>query len=162
MPSGLHSFKQGATGTEDFASPEYNFESQGHKLREQGNTETALRADRAWEANRSKHNEICLCMQDSAWGYNAEAEHFEPDYIRGFLAYALNNNCNLLCNTGPLPDGSIHSHDAKTLKECGNQIRKNGWPTAEEIHVPDRGLKKKSAGEGGGERKDKNVGALAE
>jgi hypothetical protein len=31
-------------------------------------------------------------------------------------------------NTGPLPDGSIHPVDAKTLKEVGRRIREKGWP----------------------------------
>jgi len=30
---------------------------------------------------------------------------------------------NLLLNTGPLPDGSIHPDDVKTLREVGRRLR---------------------------------------
>ena len=42
------------------------------------------------------------------------------------LADARRQNCNLLLNTGPLPDGSIHPEDARTLREVGRRIRENG------------------------------------
>ena len=35
---------------------------------------------------------------------------------------------NLLLNTGPLPDGSIHAGDAETLRRVGERIRKRGFP----------------------------------
>ncbi|MEI7808951.1 MAG: alpha-L-fucosidase, partial [Verrucomicrobiota bacterium] len=44
------------------------------------------------------------------------------------LAQAFGQNCNLLMNTGPLGDGSIHPSDVKTLREVGKRIRANGWP----------------------------------
>jgi alpha-L-fucosidase len=36
---------------------------------------------------------------------------------------------NLLLNTGPMPDGSIHPEDVTTLREVGRTITKNGFPT---------------------------------
>ena len=39
------------------------------------------------------------------------------------LADAHSQNCNLLLNTGPLPDGSIHADDVKTLREVGSISR---------------------------------------
>ena len=39
------------------------------------------------------------------------------------LDLADRQNCNLLLNTGPLPDGSIHPMDIKTLKEVGQQLQ---------------------------------------
>jgi alpha-L-fucosidase len=39
-------------------------------------------------------------------------------------------NCNLLLNTGPLPDGSIHPEDVHTLREVGRRIRAHRWPTS--------------------------------
>jgi alpha-L-fucosidase len=44
------------------------------------------------------------------------------------LKFALLKNANLLLNTGPLPDGSIHPEDIKTLREVGKRIREYGWP----------------------------------
>ncbi len=46
------------------------------------------------------------------------------------LAAAFDQDCNLLLNTGPLPDGSIHRKDAATLREVGRHIRESGWPLA--------------------------------
>ena len=43
------------------------------------------------------------------------------------LAYPVAGN--LLLNTGPLPDGSIHPEDVQTLREVGRRIRAHGWPT---------------------------------
>ena len=38
------------------------------------------------------------------------------------LQEASDQNCNLLLNTGPLPDGSIHPEDVVTLKEVGKRL----------------------------------------
>jgi alpha-L-fucosidase len=46
------------------------------------------------------------------------------------LAGAWGQHCNLLLNTGPLPDGSIHPEDVRTLREVGRRIRAHGWPSA--------------------------------
>ena len=39
------------------------------------------------------------------------------------LAKAQGMPANLLLNTGPLPDGSIHPEDVKTLKEVGRRLK---------------------------------------
>ena len=127
-PELLIAYKQGATGDEDFASPEFNFQSQGRRLREQGHPEAAERADSAWALNRIKHNEICMTLQENGWGYNKDSRHLSADQVWSRLEYALANNCNLLANVGPLPDGSIHPDDVKTLREVGRRIRSEGWP----------------------------------
>ena len=41
----------------------------------------------------------------------------------GMLEKAKGMGANLLLNTGPLPDGSIHPQDVKTLKEVGRRLR---------------------------------------
>lgn len=136
----LLSYKQGATGNEDFASPEYSFSSMGKIIRNQGFEEGAKLADAAWSKNRTKHNEICMTLQSKQWGYAKGMEHYNADEIWSRLAYALKNNCNMLANTGPLPDGSIHPDDVKSLREVGRRIRKKGWPTSEEAITPDSWL----------------------
>lgn len=128
-PEALIAYKQGATGDEDFASPEFTFTSQGDKFRKQGHIEAAHRADRAWAINRQKHNEICMTLQKGGWGYKKGADHLSPDEVLNNLGLARSNNCNLLANVGPLPDGSIHPTDIKTLREVGQRIRTEGWPT---------------------------------
>ena len=138
-PEALLSFKNGATGEEDFGAPEHSGRSQGHRYRAQGNLEAAERADRGWELTRHKHNEICSTMQDKAWGYNAAARHLTADEVWGFLDYAASIDCNLLLNTGPLGDGSIHEGDAATLREVGRRIRLDGWPGPDDAKHPGTG-----------------------
>jgi alpha-L-fucosidase len=137
-PDTLISFKQGATGTEDFASPEFHFSSQGDNYRKQGNEAAAERADAAWEINRHKHNEICMTLQQNGWGYVEDTTHKDADTIWGNLAYARSNNCNLLANVGPLADGSIHPEDVACLKEIGRRIRTHGMPAPDASLTPSR------------------------
>jgi len=44
------------------------------------------------------------------------------------LADAAGRGFNLLLNTGPLFDGSIHPDAVATLKEVGRRIQADGWP----------------------------------
>jgi alpha-L-fucosidase len=128
-PETLISFKQGATGTEDFASPEHSGNSMGDRLRAEGKIEAGERADRAWALNKVKRNEICSTLQEAAWGNKVDAKHKSAEQVWGMLAYADSINCNLLLNTGPLGDGSIHEGDAATIRAVGKRIRADGWPS---------------------------------
>ncbi|MHC4248452.1 MAG: alpha-L-fucosidase [Planctomycetota bacterium] len=129
QPHALISWKQGATGTEDFATPEQHFHSQEDSCRRQGLGERACRLAReAWEANVTKHNEICGTLQERGWGYVEDSPHRDADEVWRRLTHAVTNDCNLLMNTGPLPDGSIHPADVATLREVGRRIRKHGYP----------------------------------
>jgi alpha-L-fucosidase len=139
-PDILLAFKQGATGTEDYASPEFAFRSMGENMRQRGCESGAKLADAAWEKNRSKHNEICMTLQRKQWGYAAGMYHYDTEEVWARLAYALKNNCNMLTNTGPLPDGSIHEEDVKSLREVGKRIRERGWPTPAEAITPESWL----------------------
>jgi alpha-L-fucosidase len=132
QPQALISFKQGASGDEDFAAPERAGHSLADRVREQLGPQAAEVAHRAWESNKSKHNEICDTLQPGAWGYTKadDGQHRTPDEVLHMLADARRQNCNLLLNTGPLPDGSIHPEDVGTLREVGRRIRAEGWPDA--------------------------------
>ena len=147
-PETLISFKNGATGEEDFGSPEHSGTSQGDRYREQGLFDAADRADRAWELTKHKHNEICSTLQDRGWGNNEGARHLTADEVWGFLGYAGSINCNLLLNTGPLADGSIHEGDAKTLREVGRRIRQHGWPGPDEANHPGIGGRRPGKAQG--------------
>jgi alpha-L-fucosidase len=136
-PEMMIAYKQGATGDEDFATPEFSFHSQGDMLRQQGLPEAAAIADRAWAAHKNKHNEICMTLQQKGWGYVRDAVHYSADEVWGRLAYAISNNCSMLTNTGPLPDGSIHLGDTQVLRELGERIRTTGWPSADEAITPE-------------------------
>jgi alpha-L-fucosidase len=98
-------------------------------VREQIGSDQAEVAQRAWDGNKDKHNEICDTLQPGAWGYVArdDGQHRTADEVLQMLADAEGQNCNLLLNTGPLPDGSIHPEDAATLREVGRRIRSDGW-----------------------------------
>jgi alpha-L-fucosidase len=133
QPQALVCFKQGATGTEDFAAPERTGQSLAERVRKQCGDAKAKIADDAWNANKAKHNEICDTLQPHVWGYQQadDDKHLDAAETLRRLASAVDGNCNLLMNTGPLPDGSIHPVDVKTLREVGRRIREQGWPTGQ-------------------------------
>jgi alpha-L-fucosidase len=136
-PDLLLCFKQGATGTEDYASPEFSFESLGRRLRNRGAAESSIKlADEVWETNRVKHNEICATLQKKGWGHLAGADHYTADEVRGQLAYANANNCNLLMNIAPLGDGFLQEIEVETLKAVGRKIKTDGWPEPDEAWNP--------------------------
>ena len=61
--------------------------------------------------------------------FNVEgAYHRSADEVWQILAEARRDQCNLLLNTGPLGDGSIHPADAATLREIRRRIEAQGWP----------------------------------
>jgi len=130
QPQALIAFKQGATGDEDLSSAERSGHSLADRVREQIGPGSAEIARLAWERNKGKHNEICDTLQPSAWGYTRadDGQHRTPDEVLRMLADARKQNCNLLLNTGPLPDGSIHAQDVHTLRKVGRRIREHGWP----------------------------------
>lgn len=130
-PEALIAFKQGATGDEDFAAPEFHFASLGDRLRASGNEAAAERADRAWALNRDKHNEICMTLQTDGWGYTASSRHKSVDEVWTSLRHARAHRCNLLVNTGPLPDGSLHPEDVACLRALGERIRRDGLPSGD-------------------------------
>lgn len=123
QPQVLISFKQGANGTEDFAAPERSGHSLAERLQNPAHREVAAKA---WESNKNKHNEICDTLQPSVWGYKKadDSRHLDADEVIKRLDSAWAGDCNLLMNTGPLPDGSIHPDDVKTLREVGRRLRR--------------------------------------
>ena len=157
QPQTLITYKQGATGTEDFAAPERTGASLAEKVAKQFGPEKAKIAAAAWESNRSKHNEICDTLQPHIWGYKKDDDdkHLDADETLRRLSYAFYQNCNLLMNTGPLPDGSIHPVDVKTLHEVGRRIKQNGYPTP--VAPPPEPAKPQGKG-----KKAKNEGAAAQ
>jgi alpha-L-fucosidase len=105
QPQILVSYKQGLLGTEDFFAPERHAKSVEIQT---GN----------------RPIEICDTLQPKGWGYIKadDGKHKTADYVMGMLASAAKKNANLLLNTGPLPDGSIHPEDVKTLREVGKRL----------------------------------------
>ncbi len=104
QPQVLVSYKQGLLGTEDFKAPERHFK---------GTSEVPL--------------ELCDTLQPRSWGYDRmdDNAHKSADQVMEMLENAKAINANLLLNTGPLPDGSIHPDDVLTLSEVGKRL-KNG------------------------------------
>ncbi len=125
QPQTLISFKQGANGDEDFATPERDASSLAERAGKQFGPESAEVAERAWQGNKDKPNETCDTLQPRQWGYNCgvDGQHLGPDEVEQKLKDAWGRGWNLLLNTGPLPDGSIYPHDADTLREVGKRIR---------------------------------------
>ena len=112
QPGCLISYKNGAIDDEDFYSPEHSLDWGG-----------GLRGDpnRFAEINTSMH---------TLWGsYTGEdATHKGPEEIERIVRGARSQGANLLLNTGPLGDGSIHPQDEATLREVGRRLRADqGW-----------------------------------
>lgn len=122
QPHTLISAKQGANGDEDFAAPERH----GHSLADRfENSELRKVPEIAWERNKNRHNEICDTLQPRVWGYKKadDNQHKSADDVLSMLEAAEKAHCNLLLNTGPLPDGSIDKVDAATLRDVGKRLR---------------------------------------
>jgi alpha-L-fucosidase len=104
QPQVLISYKQGLLGTEDFRAPE-----------------------RHWKGKANKPLEICDTLQPYSWGYDRrdDDKHKKPDHVMKKLDRARQLPANLLLNTGPLPDGSIHATDVATLREVGRRRAKD-------------------------------------
>ncbi len=114
QPQVLISYKQGLLGSEDFFAPE-------HKA-------VAVTGD--------KPMEICSTLQEGSWGYHHDKRNLTTEEAWAKLVAARAANANLLLNTGPLPDGSIPPQHARVLREIGERIRKQGFPTASRPPLP--------------------------
>jgi len=108
QPQVLVSYKQGLLGTEDYLAPEHKGVANA----------------------TAKPMEICTTLQLKGWGYVKDSAHLDAGQVMERLAAAGRQNANLLLNTGPLPDGSIHAGDAATLAEVGRRLRVGGFPKA--------------------------------
>jgi alpha-L-fucosidase len=104
----LVSYKQGLLGTEDFFAPEH----------------------KALANTDGKPMEICSTLQKQGWGYVKDSDHLDVEAAWTKLAVARGSGANLLLNTGPLPDGSIHPQDVSTLREIGRRLRATGFPAS--------------------------------
>ena len=135
QPQCLIAYKNGANGDEDFASPEHVSGDLVERLQKRNPPQRVIDvAVRAWNGNKDNpRNEICTTLSTRHWGYSTQPgiEHRTADDVMEMLASAEAANCNLLLNTGPLPDGRIAFIDAATLREVGRRIAKNGFPEAQ-------------------------------
>lgn len=130
----LVAFKQGVSGSEDFMAQEMSFVPLEPRLRAGGADDSAIaRSLAVWQQHQGKWNEVCTIMQDKGWGYRQDAIHVDADEVWARLGYARANRCNLLLNTGLLPDGSVHPQDRATLLKVGDRIGREGYPVNGEI-----------------------------
>ena len=109
----LISFKQGASGTEDFMAPE---RGGGARVGEKFEV-----ARKVYELNKDKPREICNTLQPHAWGYNksVDGKHINADEVIEMLQEARSENANLLLNVGPKADGSFPEEDIIILQKVG-------------------------------------------
>ena len=84
----------------------------------------------------SGFEEICttLCPgteeKGATWGYLAAGEgHHRSEDDVWILRSAGARGCNLLLNSGPLPDGSLDPEDIPVLEAIGRCIRREGFPS---------------------------------
>lgn len=113
QPSCLVSYKQGYLGTEDFFAPEH---------------EAYNRFGKPFGPDRP--GEVCTTMTPGSWGYHRDnaAVHLTAEQVWDKLRLTAAADCNLLLNTGLLPDGSLYSGDADTLRQVGQRISREGLP----------------------------------
>jgi alpha-L-fucosidase len=102
QPHALISYKWGITGTEDFLAPELG---QINKIDQP-----------------SKPVEVCWPLS-KGWSWIKGAKHENADQVMKHLSFCRKRGWNFLLGIGPLPGGSIHPSDIKTLKEVGRRLR---------------------------------------
>lgn len=126
QPNCLVSFKQGATGNEDFAAPERSNAGLGSyaSVAPERREHARQVAENAWEKNRTKPAELCNTLQPGVWGYNRsdDDKHRTAPQVLALFQAARTQNANLLLNTGLLPDGSIFPQDVETLRAVGKTL----------------------------------------
>lgn len=111
QPWSLVSYKQGYLGTEDFFAPEHK----AYSRVDQGN----------------KPIEVCSTMSPGTWGCHKDKdhEHLDEQGVWAKLTDAAERKANLLLNTGPQPDGSLHEGQARVMRSIGQRIAQEGLPT---------------------------------
>lgn len=120
-PHVLISWKQGATGTEDFASPEHDYGDPYERICKNFGEAAALRGRQAFLGNANKHNEICTSVQLNTWGFCPQFPLRSQENIVEMLHNAKARNCNLLINIGPMADGSLPPPLTDRLVQALNQ-----------------------------------------
>ena len=130
-PHALISFKQGATGTEDFVAPERHIDDMVERVRKSLGEESARVAAAAWEANQGKPREICDTMQPQQWGYNKadSGQQLNAAQVAEKLTAARKKGANLLLNIGPLPDGSLPKEEVDAILEAAELLKKEALCT---------------------------------
>jgi len=118
-PHALISFKQGASGKEDFVAPE---RSGSARVGQQFEV-----ARKVYEMNRDKPREICNTLQPHAWGYDKrnDGQHKTASDILDMLARADSMGANLLLNVGPKGDGSFPEEDIQAIELAGKLMEVN-------------------------------------
>jgi len=111
QPQVLVSYKQGLLGTEDYFAPEH----------------------KAIDNPSGKPMEVCttMCQDPVSWGYRKESagRHKTEEQVWETLRAARQKGCNLLLNTGPLPDGTLDPEDTQVLLRVGARLRREGFPS---------------------------------
>ncbi|MCP4609408.1 MAG: alpha-L-fucosidase [Planctomycetes bacterium] len=137
----LISFKEGATGEEDFISPEHflfptstRWDTKERQKRWEIRRKRWEKKNRTrWEKYfRNKPAEINTVMQEcnnrdgigkpSGWINDESARHLTTDEVMYLYEKARSLGANMLLNIGPRGDGSIHPEDIKTLIEIGRRL----------------------------------------
>ena len=111
QPHALVAYKQGLLGTEDYLAPEHQ----------------------AIPAAAGKPMEICTTLCPDSWGWlkAGQGRHLGPDQVWERLREVSGRGCNLLLNTGLLPDGSLDPEDVAPLRRVGERLHREGFPDGE-------------------------------
>lgn len=129
QPACLISFCYGITGEEDFITFE-------HRLRD--HAASPFLSDEVKRKLAGKPIEICSTLQLNEqggsgirmWFHVEGAYHRTADEVWHLLGETRRGQSNLLLNTGPRGDGSLHPADVLTLREVGRRLHEHGFPVA--------------------------------
>lgn len=127
QPQCLISFKQGASGKEDFIVPEFKWTARTSK---DMTPDQLAYANDVWQKGQGKPGEFSIAL--GGYSYTIGRKHGGVDYLWQYLRVGASRKANILCGTGPRGDGSIQEEDAKTFREVGRRIRNEGLPRVPE------------------------------
>ena len=111
-PHALVSYKQGILGSEDFFSSEHHIPTKNDTVSKHG------------KITQNSIVELCTTMIENpgSWGHSDNGTHKNAEQVMGHLNEVKIKGCNLLLNTGPMPDGSLDQKDAAVLLDVGEKI----------------------------------------
>ncbi|WP_248517974.1 alpha-L-fucosidase [Salinarchaeum laminariae] len=134
QPQCLVSFKNGATGTEDFITPEQRLQGGALDYLDRGQMpELQRKAIRQnWNMQLDGIKEFCATLEEE-WGYVEDTERMSPEDVLDLLGYANATDSNLLLNTAPTFEGNVHPASERIIRQVGEQLRSDGWPTEQRI-----------------------------
>lgn len=127
QPQCLVSFKQGATGTEDFVVSEWRWQAFEHNDISPEQNEFAAQI---WEQRAGKPGEISMAL--SNYFHIPGSPVGDEVFLWENLEAAASRGVNLLAGTGLMPSGALENYETQVLRNVGDLISSQGFPVIPE------------------------------